>query len=109
MEDSERRVTHVIASESQEAPDRQRNHMQKTKTNTLPGRRKRKKVFLSQVRSEMQSKIEGFSKVTHEQEVQQEQSVENMRTIDAQLRVRLHSEEQKGGVSNGGSYGNSRW
>ena len=33
--------------------------------------------------------------VTHEQEVQQEQGLESMRTLEAQLRLQLHPEEQK--------------
>ena len=43
----------------------------------------------------MQSQVAGLRKVMHEQEVQQDQSLEKMRMIDAQLRVWLHSEEQK--------------
>ena len=35
----------------------------------------------------------------HEQEVQQEQGLENMRMFEAHLRLQLHSEEQKGGVN----------
>ena len=31
----------------------------------------------------------------HEQEVQQEQALENMTTLEAQLRLQLHPEEQK--------------
>ena len=51
--------------------------------------------FKSQTHSEMQSQVAKFRKVMHEQEVQQEQGLENMRTLEAQLRPQLHSEEQK--------------
>ena len=40
----------------------------------------------------------------HEQEVQQEQGLENMRMFEAQLRLQLHPEEQKeASIVNGGS------
>ena len=53
-------------------------------------------VLKGQFHSEMQSQVEGFRKVMREQEVQQQQQgLESKRTIEAPLRARLHSEEQK--------------
>ena len=49
-------------------------------------------------------KLRSSRNVTHEQEVQQEQGLENMRMFEAHLRLQLHSEEQKvASIVNGGS------
>ena len=87
----------MIASEALEASRRRQNHMLREQKTFFQFGERRKEFFTRQTHSDMQSQVAEaqFGKVVHEEEVQLEQELENTRTVEAQLRVQYHSEEQK--------------
>ena len=105
MKDRERRVTHLIASEEQEAfcvdngiiCYKKSEHSFTLERGDQSSERARRTRTCSR-------KLRNFRKGLHEQEVKQEQGLESTRMFEAQLRPQLHPEEQKeASIVNGGS------